>query len=377
MTKFKPITIGVEEECTLIDQDSQLVVTQPPPELIQKLKSILGDLFSTEVLTSQIETKTNICHDIGELKTELHTLRSTISDVANSFHLTPLFTSTHPLGKWREQVYTKDQKYLRYARDFQRCEKRAFVCGMHIHVGIEDDDLRIQLLNEMIPYLSYFLALTASSPFWNGDDTGLQSYRITILHDLPRTGLPPIFKNANEYWGYLKTLDDFDIIRHNNEVWWDIRPNVNHNTLELRICDVCPHIEDAIAVSALYQCLIHMLIDNHDKENWKPHRYSFARENIWQAERHGFSGPYIQQKREIKKTHGEEIAELSQILQPYAKNLACEKEIKHLTTIMQRDNSAQIQKEAYQTALINGATELEALRSVISSSINGALLSKA
>lgn len=359
------VTIGVEEECILVDPETGLVVTKPSPEYFKELSAELGDLVSPEALASVVETRTNVCSNVTELREEMIMLRSAITRVADKYKLAPLFASIHPFGRWRDQVLTRDQKYLRFAQEYQRCENRAFVVGMHIHVGVEDVDQRIRLLNELIPYLSIFLALSTSSPFWNGEDTGLNSYRTAIWHDLPRTGLPPIFKDAIEYDDYIQTLLDFKIVKSGNEVWWDIRPNANNPTLELRICDICTELEDAVAITALFQCLCLMLEKGKIKTDWQPHRYAFARENIWQAQRRGVMGKYVQQKHDEKTTHAQEILYLVEKLKPYAAELGCEAELAHLVTIIERGTSAEIQRRIFFNALQSGANEQDALQMVV------------
>lgn len=370
------LTLGVEEECILIDQESGAVISPPNTEFHTKLKSVLGDLTSNEVMASQLEIKTNICSNVSSLRNKLLQLRSTITEVAALYHLSPFFASTHPFGKWREQICTNEKKFLRYVQDFQRCEHRAFVCGMHLHVGIPDEELRIRLQNEIIPYLPYFLALSTSSPFWNGEDTGLYSYRLSVWHDLPRTGLPPMFKNAKDYTYYINTLIDSESIKGCNEIWWDVRQNVKTSTLELRICDICTFPEDTIAIAALYQSLIHMLLQDLKKKSWKPKQYLYAQENIWQAQRYGTSGHYIQQEKQDRNTLSEATIDLIKKLGPHAKILGCEKELQHLITIMQRGTSAELQKNIYYTALQNGATNQMALKDIVKKLTNLNTLSK-
>ncbi|NNJ77464.1 MAG: carboxylate-amine ligase, partial [Anderseniella sp.] len=243
-------TLGIEEEYLLVDRKTRDLVAAPDA-LMDECKKVLKSRVSPEFLQCQIEVGTGVCKTIPQARAELVELRKTISGIADGYGLAPLAVATHPFADWQHQSFTNKQRYEELARDLAGVARRMLICGMHVHVGIEDEDLRIDLLGQMPYFLPHLLALSASSPFWQGRDTGLASYRLSVFDNLPRTGLPPVFNSYGEYTRAVDRLIQSGLIEDATKIWWDLRPSARFPTLETRICDVTPRLDDTVAMAAL------------------------------------------------------------------------------------------------------------------------------
>ncbi len=249
--KEPTFTIGVEEEYLLVDKETRGLVVDPPSTLMAEAEELCGPQVTSELLLSQIEVGTKVCRNIQEVHEDLVRLRSNIIAVADRHGLAPIAASTHPFSNWAEQKHTRKERYDALTHEMQGAARRLLICGMHVHVGIDDDELRIDLMNQMSYFLPHLLALSCSSPFWNGRDTGLKSYRLTIFDALPRTGVPERFASFAEYQRHVSILMDAGLIEDSTRIWWDLRPSGRFPTLETRIMDVCTRIEDTVALAAL------------------------------------------------------------------------------------------------------------------------------
>ena len=221
-------TVGIEEEYLLVDPATRDVVREPPNAMLGECEKRLGDLVRPEFLRSQIEVGTRVCRTVPEARSELVRLRGCVSDVAQSFGFAMIAASTHPFAQWQDQVHTNKARYNILARDMQAVARRLLICGMHVHVGIDDDELRIDLLNQVGYFLPYLLALSTSSPFWMGENTGLKSYRLSVFDELPRTGLPEPFSSYMEYSRHVDILVRAGLIDDATMLWWDVRPSVRY-----------------------------------------------------------------------------------------------------------------------------------------------------
>ena len=254
-----PFTLGVEEEYLLIDKETRALVIEPPKSLIGECEEIVGNQVTSELLRSQIEVGTKVCQTVQEARVDLARLRGAVIEVAARHGLAPIAASTHPFSHWTEQKQTEKERYEALTTEMQAAARRLVICGMHVHVGIDDDSLRIDLMNQMGYFLPHLLALSCSSPFWAGEDTGLKSYRLTIFDALPRTGLPERFQSFAEYRRHVDILINAGLIEDSTKIWWDLRPSNRYPTLETRIMDVCTRIDDAIALTAMLVCIMRML----------------------------------------------------------------------------------------------------------------------
>jgi len=219
MSRKEPaFTIGVEEEYLLVDKETRALVVDPPESLMAEAEEKCGSQVTSELLRSQIEVGTKVCKNVQEVRQDLSRLRSNIIDVAGRHGLAPIAASTHPFSKWTEQKHTEKERYFDLTHEMQGAARRLVICGMHVHVGIDDDELRIDLMNQVSYFLPHLLALSCSSPFWVGRDTGLKSYRLTIFDALPRTGLPERFASWAEYQRHINILIDSGLIQDSTRV---------------------------------------------------------------------------------------------------------------------------------------------------------------
>src|SRR5690606_33243181 len=252
-------TIGVEEEYLLVDKKTRALIVDPPKSLIGECEERIGGQVTSELLRSQIEVGTRVCHTVQEVRADLAKLRRGIIDVAARHGLAPIAASTHPFSRWSEQKQTPKERYDLLTAEMQAAARRLVICGMHVHVGISDEELRIDLMNQLSYFLPHLLALSCSSPFWDGHDTGLKSYRLTVFDALPRTGIPERFQSYAEYQRHVDVLINAGLIEDTTRIWWDLRPSGRFPTLETRIMDVCTRLDDAIALVSLLVCILRML----------------------------------------------------------------------------------------------------------------------
>ena len=218
------LTLGVEEEYLLVDLESRDLVSDPPPQLMEECTRLLAERVSPELMRAQVEVGTSICHSLTDAREQLTDLRGTIAEVSSKFGFAPIAVSTHPFARWLEQKQTAKQRYQALTAEMQATARRLLICGMHVHVGIEDEELRIDLMNQLTYFLPHLLALSCSSPLWEGDETGLKSYRLTVLDALPRSGLPEQFASYSEYERHIGVLVNAGLIENASMIWWDLRP---------------------------------------------------------------------------------------------------------------------------------------------------------
>ena len=360
------LSIGIEEEYLLVDAETRALAADPPKEMYEKCVAKLGDQVAHEFLKSQIEVNTKVARSVPEATQMLAELRATIVEVAAEFDLMPIAASTHPFSHWSEQGYTEQERYTTIANDLQAVVRRLVICGMHVHVGIDDDELRIDLMNQMRYFLPHLLALTTSSPFWQGENTGLKSYRLSVWDEMPRTGLPNDFDSFAEYERHVSALVSAGIIEDATKIWWDIRPSARFPTLEMRICDVCTYIHDAAAVAALYSCILRMLWRLKTKnQRWRQYALMLIEENRWRAQRYGLDEGLVDFGRGEIVPCAELIGELTDLVNEDAEALGCMTEIANLKKISERGTSAHRQVRCYEESRAEGADEDAALIAVV------------
>lgn len=359
-------SIGIEEEYLLVDRASRDLVPDPPPEMMRECEESLEGQVAPEFLRSQIEVGTRVCDTLGEARGDLARLRGTVAMVAGRHGMAPIAASTHPIAAWDLQKSTPKRRYDVLAQDLQGVVRRLLICGMHVHVGIEDEALRIDLMNQAAYFVPHLLALSTSSPFWRGQDTGLMSYRISVFKELPRTGLPHQFESWGEYQRHIDILVAAGLIEDATKIWWDLRPSARFPTLELRICDVCPRLDDAIAIAALFRCLLRMLWRlRRRNQRWRIYSPMLLDENRWRAQRYGIDGGLVDFGRGTVVPYPELLDELLDLLAEDARHFGCETELAHARTILRRGTGAHCQRRAFAEARAAGADEAEALRLVV------------
>jgi len=358
-------TLGIEEEYLMVETETGDLVQHPLDDLIADCQKELGDSVHPEFLQSQIEVSTPVCQDIHEARTHLRHCRQTIAHLGAQYGVTPIAASTHPHAQWDTQDHTDADRYHRFAEDMQGVVRRLVISGMHVHVGIDDEDLRIDLMNQISYFLPHLLALSTSSPFWQGKDTGLQSYRLSVFDELPRTGVPEQFQSASEYDKHVEILSELGVIKDASMLWWDVRPAVRFPTLEMRITDVCTSLEDALTLAAVYQCLLRMLYRlRRNNQRWRTYKAVLINENRWRAQRYGTNEGLIDFGKAEMIPFSELITEFMDMLTEDAEALNCVDALNHLHTILKRGTSAHRQKEIYYAARKNGKSEKAALKDV-------------
>ena len=359
-------TVGIEEEYMLVDPETRDLVSDPDPAMFDRCQELLGERVTHELLRSQIEVSTRPYSSITALGDDLRFLRRTVIGVAREYGMEVIAASTHPFAQWWDQKVSVGERYLMLEARVQSLARRMVTCGMHVHVGIEDRDLRIDLMGQVSYFLAHLLALSTSSPFWGGKDTGLKCYRLYVVHGMPRTRHPELFDSWSEYQRHIDVLIAAGVIQSPSEVWWDIRPSSNYPTLEMRVTDICTKIDDAIAVATVYVCLLRMLYRLRTKnQKWRSYLPFLLEENVWLAQRYGSTGSLMDLGRRSLVPFSELVEELIAVLMPEAQRLGCVKELQHVRRIVMDGTSAEHQLWVFRRALHSGATQEEALKQVV------------
>ena len=371
MKNEPPFTIGVEEEYLLVDKETRGLVVDPPNSLLAECEEILGGQVTNELLQSQIEVGTKVCNNVQEAREDLARLRKSIIEVTGRHGIAPIASSTHPFSQWSEQKHTRKDRYESLTAEMQAAARRLVICGMHVHVGINDDSLRIDLMNQATYFLPHLLALSCSSPFWRGEDTGLKSYRLTIFDALPRTGLPEKFQSYNEYQRHVDILINAGVIEDSTKIWWDMRPSARFPTLESRIMDVCTRLDDAIALAALLVCIMRMLYRLRlNNQRWRTYTRMLVRENRWRAMRYSFDEGLIDFAKGNIVPFDDLLDEILDLTYEDARALDCEAEIGSVRDILSRGTSAHRQLKAYELSLAAGNSIDDALNAVVDTLIS-------
>ena len=359
-------TIGIEEEYLLVDARTRDLIHEAPPAMLAECEALLEGQVTPEFLQCQIEVGTRVCATVAEARSDLARLRGTVAAVARSHGLRLIAASTHPFATWGKQKRTEKERYQTIEHDLQEVVRRLVICGMHVHAGIEDDDLRIDLMNQVSYVLPHLLALATSSPFWQGHETGLKSYRISVWDEMPRTGLPEHFESHGEFRRFLDALTRTGIVEDGTKLWWDVRPSVRFPTLEMRISDVCTRLEDTVCVAALYVSWLRMLYRLRARnQRWRHYPRMFIAENRWRAQRYGIDQGLVDFGRGAVVGYPELLDEMIELCAEDAEALGCASEVEHARRIVERGTSAHWQLRTYHDAIAGGADKHEAFQAVV------------
>lgn len=365
MTKEPDFTIGIEEEYLLVDLDT-CALAEAPEALMQACVDDLGDQVTPEFLQCQIEVGTRVCATIGEAREDLRRLRATVAKHAHSHGLAPIAVSCHPVADWKQQHHTDKDRYNDLEKALAGVARRMLICGMHVHVGVPDRDQRIDLMAQMSYFLPHLLAMSTSSPFWQGVDTGLASYRLTVFDNLPRTGLPPRFESWSDYERSVGALINLNLIEDATKIWWDLRPSVRFPTLESRICDVSPRLEHTLSIAALTQCLTRMLWRlARLNQRWRVYERFLVGENRWRAQRYGVNEGLIDFGRKELVPFGDLLEEMIGLVESDAAVLGCLAEVQNAHDVIAQGTSADRQRTVHKAALESGKNADGAVEAVI------------
>lgn len=341
-------TIGIEEEYMIVNPETG-ELTSASASLIEEGKKRLGNQISTEMMQCQVEIGTPICYSLQEAHEQLLHIRKVVSDLARSKGLEIIAAGTHPFSKWDQQNITSHERYHGIELENQILARQLIICGMHMHIGIEDQELRVDLMNQLRYFCPHLLALSTSSPMWEGHDTGLKSYRSVIFERFPRSGIPPTLRSWNEYQEYLDVAIETKSMDEPTKIRWDIRLSPKYPTLEFRICDVCTRVDDAIAICGLKVALVAKLLKlRKNNMQWREYRKELIQENKWRAVRYGLTGKLIDfgKKKEIdaKKL----IFELLTFVDDVLDDLGIRDEVSHIHHILTEGTSAERQLRTFQ-----------------------------
>jgi carboxylate-amine ligase len=364
--KQPSFTIGIEEEYLLVDRTTRDLVCEMPHALFAACEKALRGQVAREFLKSQIEVETRVHKTARSAGADLRALRETVARLAAEHGLAPIAASTHPFARWSAQQATERERYQAIARDLAGVGRRLLVCGMHVHVGIDDDELRIDLMSQARYFLPHLLVLSTSSPIVEGEDTGLKCYRLAAYNELPRTGLPQRFGSWAEYRDTVDLLIRNGVIDDASKIWWDLRPSARFPTLELRITDVCTRLDDAVCVAALYVSILRMLYRiRRANQTWRPYPLFLLAENRWRAQRYGVGGTLFDFGKGELVPFPDLIDELLAMVREDAEALGCGAEVEHARTIVARGTSADRQVARLNRRLAEGASHEVALHGVV------------
>jgi carboxylate-amine ligase len=309
------------------------------------LERRLGKQVSPEYLKCQVEVGTQKSATIADARDDLRRLRAAVAEEAKAYGIAPIAVSCHPSADWKAQHHNDKERYNELREAMGAAVRRLLICGMHVHVGIDDDKLRVDLMAQQSYFLPHILALSVSSPFWKGEDTALSSYRLGVFDNLPRTGLPPHFESFVEYERMTNLLIQTGVIEDTTKIWWDLRPSHRYPTLETRICDVSPRLEHAVGIAALIQALTRMLWRLRSLNmRWRIYDRFLIAENRWRARRYGVSEGLIDYGRGAIMPFATLLDELIDLVTPDAAVLGTTGEIHALRDIVAHGTSAERQR---------------------------------
>jgi glutamate---cysteine ligase / carboxylate-amine ligase len=333
---------GIEEEYFLVDAQTKRVARRMPAEFLMAANRATDGHVTGEFLQSQIEVVTSPDTSFLNARSQLRGLRQIVASVAAEHGLAILAAGTHPTAIWGNSLQTPKQRYDEVMNDLQMIGQRNMLCGMHVHVELPDPDERVDVMCRMLPYLPLFLALSTSSPFWQSRSTGLKGYRLAAYDELPRTGVPELFRTKEEFDAYIAAQVRAGIIADSSYVWWAIRPSLAHPTLELRAPDCCTLVDDAIAIAALYRTLVRHLYYNP----WRNYGMTAVSralvvENKWRAQRYGVHGTFVTEEGAV--TVGEMLERVIEETAVDAEALGCTEEIARCRAIVGDGTSADAQ----------------------------------
>jgi carboxylate-amine ligase len=347
---FKPSerpTLGVEIETQIVDESGALA-TEPAAT---KILSVLGDEnpgYKHELLECTVEVITDVCPTVGHVRTDLGAKVERLIEVADGLGYRILCSGTHPFSAWADQTVSPDPRYHRLIDDCQWAARRLLIFGVHTHVGVGSGEEAIAISNSLGTYIPHFLALSSSSPFWQGRDTGLASIRSKIFESLPTAGLPYQMENWGQFQRFMRTLIGAGTIRSIREVWWDIRPHPGFGTLELRICDGIPTMDELCGIVALSQSLVVWLQDRYNAGLELPQHHAWTiRDNKWRAARYGLEAEIIRDEEGNLVSLRRSLGDLVETLGPVAERLGCSEDLARINDILERGTSATRQREVF------------------------------
>jgi glutamate---cysteine ligase / carboxylate-amine ligase len=362
MSEFR---FGIEEEYFIVDRRTASIMPRLSQPFMKAAKKKLGPNLMYELLQSQIEVATTPVDTTHEARQQLKHFRSTLTETGREYNIGIVAAGTHPLAIPYEQQMTSKRRYTKVGEELGMVAWGNPLCGLHVHVEVPDPPQRIALMHRLVPHLPLLLALSTSSPFWAGCNTGLLGYRNAANDAYPRTGFPEMFASIGEYESYVRALMDAEIIKDSTYIWWALRPSLRHPTLELRITDCCTSVEDAVAIAALYRALVrHVIRSPNERSEFCPVSRALTEENRWRAQRYGTEGSYVdlRSRRAVPflTLLDNTLEEVGEDLQ----ELGMADVIAHVRSINLRGTSAHQQVRLYKRLRKQGCPRSKAMREV-------------
>ncbi|BDC51337.1 putative glutamate--cysteine ligase 2 [Bryobacterales bacterium F-183] len=341
-------TVGIEEEYQTIDPVTRDLRSHIEAEIIQKGKLRLQERVKAEMHQSVVEVGTAVCKNMAEARAELKLLRQGIIGLARENGLKVAAAATHPFSNWRNQGIYPDERYEAIVENMKQVARANLIFGLHVHVGIEDKETAIHIMNAARYFVPHILALSTNSPFWLGDETGLKSYRCKVFDKFPRTNIPDYFPSYGEYESFINLLIKTGCIDNAKKIWWDIRPHPFFDTLEFRVCDLPMRLDETIAIAALIQATVAKLYKLHSQnQGFRLYRRALIMENKWRALRYGLDGKIIDFGKRIEVPVRDLIYEYLAFVDDVVDELGCRNEINYIHTILERGTGADRQLKVY------------------------------
>ena len=364
MTRDGMLTIGVEEEYQIIDESGAL--HSHIDTLLSKAAPKLGDKVKREMMQSVVEVGTTICQNVDEAREQLSEMRQTLADLLKPEGLRLACAGTHPFSRWQEQQITDYDRYKMLEEELQDVVRSLVIFGLHVHVAIPDPERRIEVLNEARYFLPHLLALSTSSPFWMGRNTGLKSYRSIIWSNFPRTGIPPDLASFDEYQNYVDLLVKTGSIDNGKKIWWDLRAHPHFPTLEFRVCDMTTRLEETICLAALMQAICAKLLKLRERNlGFRKYMPALIAENKWRAERYGIEGDLIDFGKLAEVPMRELAVELIDFVDDVVDDLGSREAVEYVRTILRDGTSADRQLRVYkQTGDTRAVVEMLAAETI-------------
>lgn len=354
---------GIEEELFLADAQTRGTPTRVKP--FHKAVHERMPQVERELLDAQLEIMTPPCTDFEAARTSLARQRRGLAAIGREHGVIILASGTHPTARWKRQNQTKKARYDTIAGDMRMLARRDMVSGMHVHVEVPQPDRRVDLMNRLLPYTPTLLALSASSPFWQGRPTGLNAYRLSVWGEMPRTGLPELFADQGEYDRFVAAMVNSGAITDASFLWWTLRPSIRFPTLELRVADSCTLLEDTLTIAAVYRCLVRRLdLDPKINAGLTSVSRGLATENMWRAQRDGVHASFIDEHG-AARPFCDHLEELLSDIAEHADALGCMDEVANARNILASGTSSDRQLALFDEARACGATKVEALCSVV------------
>jgi carboxylate-amine ligase len=346
--KEHTFTLGIEEEFAIIDPETRELRSHIQ-EILEGGKVTLKEQIKPEMHQSVVELGTEICQSIVDARAHVIELRSRLAELAGRSGLKIASAGTHPFSHWRDQLITQGERYQEIVKDMQQLARANLIFGLHVHVGIPDRQSAIHVMNQARYFLPHIYALSANSPFWVGQDTGLKGYRLKVFERFPRTGIPDAFESLSEYEDYCKLLVKTGCVDNAKKIWWDIRLHPFFETLEVRVCDAQSRVDDTLAIAALIQAVIaklHKLL--RQNITFRVYRRRLLDENRWRASRYGIDGKLIDFGKEAEVETCSLLNELLDFVSTEVNELGTEREMAHIERIMREGTGADRQLVAWE-----------------------------